>query len=54
MSYYAGEDNSKRVFTHPSAEDLKEKLASNLENTKNPFTDFYIWTKGEFLDCEGM
>ena len=41
-------------MTHPTAEDLKEKLATNLKKVKNPYRDAYLWIKGEFLDVQGM
>lgn len=54
MAYYADQDYNKRILTHPTAEDLKDKLASNLKKVKNPYTDAYLWIKGEFLDISGM
>ena len=50
----ADQDYNRRILTHPSAEDLKEKLATNLKKVKNPYKDAYIWLKGEFLDVSGM
>ena len=54
IAYYADQDYNRRILTHPSAEDLKEKLATNLKKVKNPYKDAYIWLKGEFLDVSGM
>ena len=53
-AYYADQDYSKRVLTHPDNEELKEKVTNNHQKAKNPFMDAYIWIKGEFLDVNGM
>lgn len=54
VAYYADQDYNKRILTHPTAEDLKDKLGSNLKKVKNPYKEAYLWIKGEFLDVSGM
>ena len=49
VAYYADQDYNKRILTHPTAEDLKDKLGSNLKKVKNPYSEAYLWIKGEFL-----
>lgn len=50
VAYYSDQDYNKRILTHPTAEDLKDRLATNLKKVKNPYKDGYLWIKGEFLD----
>ena len=54
IAYYSDNDNAFRTLTHPSAEDLKEKINNSSTQWKNPYNDAYIWLKGESLDVIGM
>jgi hypothetical protein len=50
IAYYSDQDYNQRVLTHPSCEDLKEKIEQSSRKTKNSYRDAYLWLKGEFLD----
>lgn len=50
LAYYSDQDYNKRILTHPNCEDLKEKIKTNFDKTKNPYKDAHLWIKGEFLD----
>lgn len=54
IAYYADQDYNKRVLTHPTCEDLRERVNTSAKKTKNPYRDAYLWIKGEFLDIQGM
>jgi len=54
VAYYSDQDYNKRTLTNPSASDLKERIDASATKWKNPYTDAYIWLKGEFLDVQGM
>ena len=42
------------MLTHPSCDDLKDKVQNHSKKTKNPYRDAYLWIKGEYLDVQGM
>lgn len=54
VEYYSDADISKRIITHPSTGDMKEKIENTHKSWKNPFRDIYIWLKGELLDLKGI
>jgi hypothetical protein len=54
VEFYSDADLTKRIVTHPQAEDMKEKLENTIRGWKNPFRDAYIWLKGEVLDLKGI
>ena len=54
IEYYADQDKQKRVLTHPSQEDLKERVEVGAAKFKNPYKEAYIWLKGEFMDVNAM
>jgi len=55
FKYYAGDDYNERVYTHPSHEDLNERVEEIFyKRPKNPFHDAYIWAKSEHLNLLGM
>lgn len=47
LDYFTDGDNSKRFLTHPGAGDINQKVKDAHEQIKNPFTDAYIWIRGE-------
>jgi TRAP-type mannitol/chloroaromatic compound transport system substrate-binding protein len=54
VEYYSDSDLTKRILTHPSAGDLKERIDVTTRSWKNPYKDMYIWLKGELLDIKGI
>ena len=54
IAYYSDQDYNKRSLTHPSAEDLKDRVDASAKKCKNPYKESYIWLKGEYLDVCGM
>jgi len=54
VEYYSDSDLTKRIITHPSAGDMKERVENTSKGWKNPYKDIYIWLKGELLDLKGM
>ena len=54
VEYYSDSDLTKRILTHPSAGDLKERIDNTTRSWKNPYKDMYIWLKGELLDIKGL
>lgn len=54
MEYYSDSDLTKRILTHPSAGDMKDKVDATSKNWKNSYKDLYIWLKGELLDIKGI
>ena len=53
VEYYSDADLTKRILTHPSSGDMKEKMETTHNGWKNPYRDAYIWLKGELLDIKG-
>lgn len=54
VDYYSDQNQEKRLFTHPTQQNFKEKLELTFQQFKNPFRDSYIWLKGELLDLKGL
>ncbi len=54
VEYFSDSDLTKRILTHPSAGDMKERLDNTAKGWKNPYKDIYIWLKGELLDIKGI
>jgi hypothetical protein len=54
VEYYSETDLNKRILTHPSAGDVKERLDDTYDKWKNPYKDAYLWLKGELLDIKGI
>lgn len=54
VEYYSDSDLTKRIMTHPSAGDMKERVDNTAKGWKNPYKDMYIWLKGELLDVKGI
>jgi len=54
LDYFTDGDTSKRFLTHPGAGDIVQKCKDAHDQIKNPFTDAYIWIRGEQLDMKGM
>lgn len=54
LEYYSDSDLSKRILTHPSSGDMKERIDTTSKGWKNPYKDAYIWLKGELLDIKGI
>lgn len=54
IAYYGDQNDEKRLLTHPSSSDLKERVEDSSSKWKNPYKDAYLWIKGEFLDVQGM
>ena len=54
VEYYSDSDLTKRISTHPSSGDMKEKMDNTSSGWRNPYKDIYIWLKGELLDLTGI
>lgn len=54
IAYYSEQDYNKRVLTHPNAGELPAKIEATSKKWKNPYTEAYLWLKGEYLDVQGM
>ena len=52
--YYSDSDLTKRICTHPSAGDMKERMDQTASGWRNPYKDMYLWLKGELLDIKGI
>lgn len=50
LDFYADGNSEKRVLTHPSAGDMKQKVGDSLAQYKNPYEEAYTWVRGEMLD----
>jgi len=37
IAYYADQDYNRRILTHPTAEDLKDKITHNCGKLRNPY-----------------
>jgi|Transcript_31761 hypothetical protein len=47
-------DRTKRVLSHPIAQELPQKITENIEKWRNPFKDAYMTLRGEMLDVKAM
>lgn len=47
-------DRTKRVLSHPIAQELPTKIAENIEKWRNPFKDAWLGLRGEVLDLKAM
>ena len=47
-------DRTKRVLSHPIAQELPTKIAENIEKWRNPFKDAWMGLRGEVLDLKAM
>lgn len=50
IAFYAFDDPSLRVLTHPNNVELTKELEKSEKAQRNPYRDAYIWIKGEYLD----
>jgi hypothetical protein len=51
---YSDGDRTKRVLSHPIAQELPVKIAENIEKWRNPFKDAWMTLRGEVLDLKAM
>lgn len=54
VEFYSDSDQYKRILTHPSLGDMKEKIDTTFRKWRNPYREAYYWLKGELLDLKGM
>ena len=54
VEFYSDSDPTKRIFTHPSAGDMKEKIDNAHSGWRNSYKDAYVWLKVELLDIKGI
>lgn len=54
VEFYSDSDPNKRTLTHPSLDDIKERMNKTFKKWKNPYKDAYYWLKGELLDLKGI
>lgn len=47
-------DRTKRVLSHPAAQDLPMKITENIEKWRNPFREAWMSVRGELLDLKAM
>ena len=51
---YADGDRTKRVLSHPVAQELPQTITENVAQWRNPFRDAYNALRGEVLDVKAM
>ena len=51
---YSDGDRTKRVLSHPIAQDLPVKITENVEKWRNPFKEAWMGLRGEMLDIKAM
>ena len=51
---YSDGDRTKRILSHPVAQDLPVKIAENIEKWRNPFKDAYMQLRNELLNIKSM
>jgi len=54
VEYYSDADVSKKILTHPSSGDIKERMDVVSKQWKNSYKDAYMWFKSELLDIKGL
>lgn len=54
IEYYSDQDAAKRTLTNQTQPDLKERIDEGTKKLKNPYSETYIWLKGEHMDVSGM
>lgn len=47
-------DRTKRVLSHPVAQELPSQINENIDKWRNPFKDAYMMLRGEMLDVKAM
>jgi len=47
-------ERTKRVLSHPIAQELPGQIKDNIEKWRNPFKDAYMTLRGEMLDIKAM
>ena len=47
-------ERTKRVLSHPTAQELPQQIKENIEKWRNPFKDAYMTLRGEMLDVKAM
>jgi len=47
-------DRTKRVLSHPVAQELPTQINENIDKWRNPFKDAYMMLRGEMLDVKAM
>jgi len=51
---YSDGDRTKRVLSHPIAQDLPITITENIEKWRNPFKEAWLMLRGELLDVKAM
>lgn len=51
---YSDGDRTKRVLSHPIAQDLPVTITENIEKWRNPFKEAWLMLRGELLDVKAM
>ena len=51
---YSDGDRTKRILSHPVAQDLPTKITENIEKWRNPFKDTYMQLRNELLNIKAM
>jgi len=51
---YSEGDRTKRVLSHPLAQDLPEKITENIEKWRNPFKEAWMTLRNELLNLKAM
>lgn len=51
---YSEGDRTKRVLSHPVAQDLPVKITENIDKWRNPFKDAYLQLRNELLNIKAM
>ena len=51
---YSDGERTKRVLSHPIAQDLPVQITESIEKWRNPFKDAWFTLRGELLDVKAM
>lgn len=51
---YSEGDRTKRILSHPIAQDLPVQITDNIDKWRNPFKDAYLQLRNELLNIKAM
>lgn len=54
IDFYSDGDRTKRILSHPIAQELPTKITENIEKWRNPFKEAWLGLRRELLDIKSM
>ena len=54
VDFYSDGDRTKRILSHPVAQELPTKITENIEKWRNPFKEAWLGLRRELLDVKSM